>query len=90
MADLDITHLSFQQRQRGLLVRYDGMPIFLAKGATSAERDGHHDGYCFVDSNGRAVSYLTDALLGRCRRSAQERLQRLEHVLALTQQLSAT
>lgn len=90
MADLDITHLRFQRRRRGLLVRYDGMPIFLAKGATSVERDRRHGGYRFVDSNGRAVSYLTDALLDRCRRSAQERERHLEHVLALTQQLNAT
>jgi hypothetical protein len=90
VADLDITHLRFQQRQRGLLVRYDGMPIYLAKSATSAERDSRHGGYRCVDSDGRAVSYLTDALLDRCRRSAQEREQRLEHVLGLTQQLNAT
>jgi hypothetical protein len=88
VAKFDVSHLRFQPRRHGLLVRCGELPIYLAEGAASAERDSRHGGYRFVDSNGRAISYLTDALLNRCHRSALERAERLEHVLALTRQLN--
>jgi hypothetical protein len=88
VVEFDAAQLCFERQPRGLLVRHVSTPIYLAEGAASAERDSRYGGYRFVDRNGRAISYLTDALLNRCHRSALERAERLEYVLALTRQLN--
>ena len=90
MAEFDVTQLTFERQERGLLIRHDGLPINIIDGAVTAQRFDEHGGYHFFDEEGQLLAFITDAFLRRMYRDKESAPRQLRKILDLAAALQRT